>query len=100
MTPAVKAIVYTNVAVFLLTFVARAFFGSTVFFDIFGLRPESLFERFYLWQVATYLFLHDVNGFTHILFNMLALWMFGVDLERRWGSRGARVDVAVPQPVR
>ena len=24
----------------------------------------------------------------HILFNMLALWMFGVDLERRWGTRG------------
>jgi hypothetical protein len=54
----------------------------------FRLRPESLFERLYLWQVATYLFLHDVNGFAHILFNMLALWMFGVDLERRWGSRG------------
>jgi membrane associated rhomboid family serine protease len=88
MTPAVKAIVYTNVAVFVLTFVARSFFGSTVLFDIFGLRPESLFERLYLWQVATYLFLHDVNGFAHILFNMLALWMFGVDLERRWGSRG------------
>jgi membrane associated rhomboid family serine protease len=88
MTPAVKAIVYTTVAVFLVTFVARAFFGSMVFFDVFGLTPESVFERLYLWQIATYLFLHDVQGFTHILFNMLALWMFGVDLERRWGSRG------------
>jgi membrane associated rhomboid family serine protease len=35
--------------------------------------------------LATYLFLHaDVF---HILFNMLAVWMFGVDLERRWGTR-------------
>jgi membrane associated rhomboid family serine protease len=60
-----------------------------VLFDIFGLMPKSVFERLYLWQIATYLFLHDVSGnFTHILFNMLALWMFGVDLERRWGSRG------------
>jgi len=89
MTPAVKAIVYTTVAVFLVTFIARAFFGSMVLFDIFGLMPKSVFERLYLWQIATYLFLHDVSGnFTHILFNMLALWMFGVDLERRWGSRG------------
>lgn len=88
MTPAVKAIVYTNVAVFLITFAARAFAGSTFFFDIFGLTPEAAVEQFYLWQFGTYLFLHDVNGFTHILFNMLAIWMFGVDLERRWGSRG------------
>jgi len=88
MTPAVKAIVYANVAVFLVTFVAQAFFGSTVLFNVFGLSPKALFERYYVWQVVTYLFLHDTGSFTHILFNMLALWMFGVDLERRWGSRG------------
>ena len=33
----------------------------------------------------TYLFLHA--GLLHLLFNMLFLWMFGVDLERSWGSR-------------
>jgi membrane associated rhomboid family serine protease len=88
MTPAVKAIVYTNVAVFLLTFVVRLFTGSDIFFVIFGLRPQAVFEQFYFWQFATYLFLHDVQNFMHIIFNMLALWMFGVDLERRWGSRG------------
>ena len=31
------------------------------------------------------MFLH--GGIFHILFNMLALWMFGVELERMWGSR-------------
>lgn len=89
MTPAVKAIVYTTVAVFLVTYIGRAFFGSMVLFDLFGLTPKSFFASLYFWQIGTYLFLHDVSGnFTHILFNMLALWMFGVDLERRWGSRG------------
>jgi membrane associated rhomboid family serine protease len=88
MTPAVKAIVYANVAVFVLTFAARAFAGSTALVDVFGLKPESVFERYYVWQIATYLFLHDIGGFTHILFTLRALWMFGVDLERRWGSRG------------
>jgi membrane associated rhomboid family serine protease len=31
------------------------------------------------------MFLH--GGLFHLLFNMLALWMFGVDLERQWGTR-------------
>src|SRR5690606_12189968 len=42
-------------------------------------------ENFYLWQLATYMFLH--GGFMHILFNMFALWMFGGELERTWGTR-------------
>jgi membrane associated rhomboid family serine protease len=42
-------------------------------------------HRFWVWQLATYMFLH--GGIFHILFNMLALWMFGTDLERRWGTR-------------
>lgn len=40
---------------------------------------------FYPWQVLTYGFLH--GNFTHILFNMLALWMFGREIELRWGSQ-------------
>src|SRR5580765_6268782 len=31
------------------------------------------------------MFLH--GGVIHILFNMLALWMFGAELERIWGTR-------------
>ena len=40
---------------------------------------------FYPWQVLTYGFLH--GNFAHIFFNMLALWMFGRDIELRWGSQ-------------
>ena len=39
------------------------------------------------WQYLTYMFLHDSRGFTHILFNMFALWMFGSTLEKLWGSK-------------
>lgn len=42
-------------------------------------------RSFYPWQLLTYGFLH--GNFTHILFNMLALWMFGREIEVRWGSR-------------
>ena len=34
------------------------------------------------------MFLHA--GLTHLVFNMLALWMFGVELEKVWGTRGLR----------
>jgi membrane associated rhomboid family serine protease len=39
---------------------------------------------FWPWQLVTYAFLH--GSFGHILFNMFALWMFGVQIENRWGS--------------
>ncbi len=37
------------------------------------------------WQVLTYGFMH--GSFTHLLFNLLALYMFGAPLEQVWGSK-------------
>lgn len=42
-------------------------------------------KDFHLYQLVTYLFLH--GGFTHIFFNMFALWMFGAVIERVWGPK-------------
>jgi membrane associated rhomboid family serine protease len=52
-----------------------------------ALVPDLVVYSFpwYLWQLVTYMFLH--GGIQHILFNMLALWMFGVPLEQTWGTR-------------
>ena len=44
-----------------------------------------LASDFHVYQFLTYMFLH--GGFTHILFNMFALWMFGSVIERVWGPR-------------
>ena len=78
-TPAVKFLLIANTAVFVLqTFVDN----RLVYF--FGLVPQLVWNNLYLWQLFTYQFLH--GGLFHLLFNMLALWMFGGDLERRWGS--------------
>lgn len=41
--------------------------------------------RFEPWQLLTYGFLH--GGFNHLFLNMFALWMFGLPIERIWGSR-------------
>jgi membrane associated rhomboid family serine protease len=78
-TPAVKWLIIANVAMFLATWI----YGPIV--DFLGLTPRLVVERFWIWQLATYLFLH--GGPVHILFNMLGIWMFGVELERLWGTR-------------
>jgi membrane associated rhomboid family serine protease len=75
---ALKALIGANVAVFF----AQTFVPLVT--DAFGLRP-NLVVHGWLWQLGTYMFLH--GGLWHILFNMLALWMFGAELERLWGTR-------------
>jgi membrane associated rhomboid family serine protease len=82
-TPVVKALIIANVVAFAGTALAEA--GNVDVIRLLGLRPLDFLTRFQLWRGVTYLFLH-ANIF-HILFNMLALWMFGVEMERRWGSR-------------
>ncbi len=57
---------------------------SVGFLDNFALVPAQVVQTFAIWQPVTYLFLH--GGITHLLWNMLALWMFGMELERTWGT--------------
>jgi membrane associated rhomboid family serine protease len=88
MTPAVKALIIANTAVFVFESLLRiAGFNSVdeVLRVLFALQPNLVYGRGYLWQLATYLFLHGDLG--HILINMFMLWMFGVEMERMWGSR-------------
>jgi len=80
----VKWLLVSNVAVFIL-----GFFLQLVQLDrplgILALVPSEVVHYLFVWQLATYMFLH--GGFGHIIWNMLALWMFGADLERAWGTR-------------
>ena len=86
-TPAVKYLLIANVAMFFLQQFAPTAPGSRldVLTAYLGLIPEDVFRRGWIWQLGTYMFLHA--GIGHILFNMLGLWMFGVELERLWGTR-------------
>src|SRR6516164_5028437 len=82
--PAIKWLLISNVGIFLVTF----FLGvanADGFMRYFGLTPSDVATRFFLWQFVTYMFLH--GGIFHVLFNMLALWMFGTELERVLGTR-------------
>jgi membrane associated rhomboid family serine protease len=81
MTPAIKALIIANVVVFVMQWLLK---GNVDLNDLLGLNPRDVLGG-QIWQPFTYLFLH--GGFGHIFFNMLALWMFGVELERMWGTR-------------
>ncbi len=50
-----------------------------------GLHTTQVVSEWRVWQLVSYMFLH--GGPWHLLFNMLALWMFGTELERIWGAR-------------
>jgi membrane associated rhomboid family serine protease len=92
-TPAVKQLLIVTIAAFLLQYIGdfiavdRDVVGRVISLNSWavtwlGLTPARFFTGF-LWQPVSYLFLHA--DILHVAFNMLALWMFGVDLERRWG---------------
>jgi len=75
-----QALIGANVVAFVAQFIFRP-----TFTDLLGLHPGWVIHSFWIWQLATYMFLH--GGVFHIVFNMLALWMFGAELERTWGTR-------------
>lgn len=81
MTPGVKNLLLANIAVFIVQILAPSLVENKYFI----LVPQLVFKKLYLWQLVTYMFLH--GGLGHIFFNMFALWMFGIELERTWGTK-------------
>lgn len=78
-TPAVRALILACVGAYL----AQLLLGRTLpVVDLFGLETTRPLE---LWRWVTYALLHD--GPFHLLFNALAIWMFGSDVEERLGTR-------------
>lgn len=86
--PVIKSLLIANAAVFLGTIFLGNFRIGDFYFEQFFYQTFALFplgSGFGFWQLFSYMFMHA--SFTHILFNMLALWMFGMELEHVWGSR-------------
>src|SRR5271166_4028694 len=83
-TRAVKQLLIANGVIFLVLAVLSAFAPALAEAAqvLFQLRAIDVVHG-WVWQLMTYAFLHA--GLMHILFNMLALWMFGAQLEMDWG---------------
>ena len=79
MTPVVRVLLAANVGVFFLQMTVQWVTGAFAFVPALALVQP--------WTIITYMFLHDPGGFTHILFNMIALFFFGPRVEDRLGSR-------------
>jgi len=83
--PVTRALLIANVAVYLLQLLMGDFLITYFALWPLGASPYPTVPGFEPWQLVTYSFLH--GDWTHIAFNMLALWMFGGPIERLFGSR-------------
>ncbi len=86
--PVIKNLLIINGVVFFLQLIMQGLTfqgvpGAYIFDHWFALNPIG--SNFQIWQLITYQFMH--GSFTHILFNMFALWMFGIEIENMWGSK-------------
>ncbi|MDR1746525.1 MAG: rhomboid family intramembrane serine protease [Tannerella sp.] len=83
--PVTKNLIIINI----LCWLASIVLPRTVGFDVIGWLglhfPGA--SDFRLFQLVTYMFLHDSHSFEHIFFNMFAVFMFGRLLEQVWGSK-------------
>ncbi|MBA4407082.1 rhomboid family intramembrane serine protease [bacterium] len=104
--PIIKALLLSNAAVFFIQLIAKTIFidkpvslddlivryfaliplggiGIPVYFQ--NALQDVMSANFYPWQLITYQFMH--GSFSHILFNMFALWMFGMEIEHIMGPK-------------
>lgn len=86
MTSVVKKLLIINVAIWVVVQILLDRVFGFHHWRLLILTPELVVEKFYVWQLFTYQFFHAISPF-HLLFNMLMLYFFGSELERRWGSK-------------
>ncbi len=81
----VKRIVIATGVIWLLQVCSLQFYGADLT-PVFGVSLDGVFDRGFLWQPITYMWLHAYEPL-HVLLNMFVLYMFGGILENTWGSR-------------
>jgi membrane associated rhomboid family serine protease len=94
--PVVKNLIIINVLVWVAQ-LSLSQYNITELFSLYPIIPSQLHDiivkqagdapQFEPYQIATHMFSHSPGLFIHILFNMLALWMFGRILENFWGPK-------------
>lgn len=80
--PVVKNLLIINI----IFYIATLMFGGPMMTKILGVHYFDS-PDFKIWQVITYMFMHDYSSLFHILFNMFALYTFGSSIEYIMGSK-------------
>jgi membrane associated rhomboid family serine protease len=83
-TPAVLALILLNAIAFLFEISAGDLNDPEVLHRVGALEPYAVVVQGEYWRLFTALFLH--GGFTHLLFNIFALYILGPPLERSIGT--------------
>lgn len=93
--PLVKKMIWVFVGCFVAQHLLAGLFSAPGFLSgaprtsgflyVFGLVPHRALLEGYVWQFGSYLFFH--GNLTHLLFNILAFWMFGSELCTTWKNR-------------
>jgi len=81
-------VVYWLIGINVVIFAAMQLLGQRFSYEMtvrMAMIPAAVMEYGWIWTFVTYMFLH--GGFSHILFNMLGLFIFGIHVERQMGSR-------------
>ncbi len=79
---------YSNVTLYLILINVAVFMATSANRNLLvylSMVPGLIIQKHYYWQFITYMFTHA--NFTHILFNMIGLYFFGTQVERRMGSK-------------
>jgi membrane associated rhomboid family serine protease len=84
--PGVKWLLIVNTVVCVATFLCPRELQGHISFWL-ELSAGAVVKLLFVWQLVTYMFLHSTTTPWHLVFNMLTLWMFGMQLERDWGTR-------------
>lgn len=87
LTRGIKYLIVITTIIYVLQLISRFYNLSSLIILVFGLTPSLVFQNLYIHQILTYMFLHSPLDPTHLLFNMLGLWMFGSPLEEKWGTK-------------
>ncbi len=82
-TPIGLNLIIINALVYVAQMIMDKTVGLTNYIALYSYQSEY----FKPYQLVTHMFAHSPTTFFHILFNMYALWMFGVVLERVWGPK-------------
>lgn len=82
-----KWLIAVNVLVYLLgmagTMLQLPWVSGRALLETFGLFPASVINEGMFWSPFSYMFLH--GGLMHLLFNMMAIYLLGPDLEQTFG---------------
>ena len=91
--PVIKYLLLANVAFFLVQLMLEGGFLTLHGEPLYNWFARSFFlwplgsGAFMPWQLVSYMFLHSTDGISHLLFNMIMLWMFGMEIENLWGAK-------------